>query len=268
MSWAWPFWKEPPESPLASSWRSTTRHFTASWTWGPRAQGRGQRPGALAATEAAGPRRTESPSPHTHTPGAQGGLSAGRPPAHLSAQDAVHHDDDEALQRVEDREEDLEEGGAAVGDGEHGRHPGQRQQRQHHAGAPQRGPADGRVRAAAAGPARAWPPPVSPRGAPRAQAVCPPLPSTLGTGPSLTGPSRVLPATRAPSRGSGPGLQDGHREGRLVRPLSSEQRGREERPGRGGDRTNEAEAGQGAGVGGRTGAETDRNRLTGASFSR
>lgn len=34
MSWAWPFWKEPPESPLPSSWRSTTRHFTASWTWG------------------------------------------------------------------------------------------------------------------------------------------------------------------------------------------------------------------------------------------
>ena len=32
MSWAWPFWKEPPESPLPSSWRSTTRHFTASWT--------------------------------------------------------------------------------------------------------------------------------------------------------------------------------------------------------------------------------------------
>lgn len=34
MSWAWPFWKEPPESPLPSSCRSTTRHFTASWTWG------------------------------------------------------------------------------------------------------------------------------------------------------------------------------------------------------------------------------------------
>lgn len=34
MSWAWPFWKEPPESPLPSSWRSTTRHLTASWTWG------------------------------------------------------------------------------------------------------------------------------------------------------------------------------------------------------------------------------------------
>ena len=38
MSWAWPFWKEPPESPLPSSWRSTTRHFTASWTWGGRAE--------------------------------------------------------------------------------------------------------------------------------------------------------------------------------------------------------------------------------------
>lgn len=38
MSWAWPFWKEPPESPLPSSWRSTTRHFTASWTCGWRAE--------------------------------------------------------------------------------------------------------------------------------------------------------------------------------------------------------------------------------------
>lgn len=38
MSWAWPFWKEPPESPLPSSWRSTTRHFTASWTWRERAE--------------------------------------------------------------------------------------------------------------------------------------------------------------------------------------------------------------------------------------
>lgn len=38
MSWAWPFWKEPPESPLPSSCRSTTRHFTASWTWGERAE--------------------------------------------------------------------------------------------------------------------------------------------------------------------------------------------------------------------------------------
>lgn len=38
MSWAWPFWKEPPESPLPSSWRSTTRHFTASWTWGERTE--------------------------------------------------------------------------------------------------------------------------------------------------------------------------------------------------------------------------------------
>lgn len=33
MSWAWPFWKDPPESPLASSCRSTTRHFTASCTF-------------------------------------------------------------------------------------------------------------------------------------------------------------------------------------------------------------------------------------------
>lgn len=43
MSWAWPFCKEPPESPLPSSWRSTTRHFTASWTWG--GEGRGGRQG-------------------------------------------------------------------------------------------------------------------------------------------------------------------------------------------------------------------------------
>lgn len=87
------------------------------------------------------------------------------PPAHLSPQDAVHHHNDEALQRVEDGEEDLEEGGPAVGDGEHGGHPGQRQQRQHHAGAPQRGPADAAGIRAAPEPAnapalgRARPPP-------------------------------------------------------------------------------------------------------------
>lgn len=36
----------------------------------------------------------------------------------------MHHDDDETLQRVEDGEKDLEEGGAAVGDGQNGGHPG------------------------------------------------------------------------------------------------------------------------------------------------
>ncbi len=53
----------------------------------------------------------------------------------------MNHDDDEALQRVEDGEEDLEEGGAAVGDGQDGRHPGEGQEGQNHAGAPQRRPA-------------------------------------------------------------------------------------------------------------------------------
>lgn len=66
------------------------------------------------------------------------------PLAHLSAQEAVHSDDDEALDGVEDGEEDLEEDGAPVGHGEHGRHPGQRQQGKDHAGAPQRCPGAGR----------------------------------------------------------------------------------------------------------------------------
>lgn len=107
-------------------------------------------------------------------------------PAHLSAQDAVHHDDDEALQRVEDGEEDLEEGRPAVGDGEHGRHPGQRQQRQHHAGAPQRSPGDraagGAIRAAL-GPA-ACPPPRE--GTPRLAPGLSPPPS-LSLGPPSPG---------------------------------------------------------------------------------
>lgn len=60
--------------------------------------------------------------------------------SYLSAKDAVNHDDDEALQRVENGKEDLEEGRSAVGDGEHGGHPGEGQQRQDHAGAPQRRP--------------------------------------------------------------------------------------------------------------------------------
>lgn len=36
---------------------------------------------------------------------------------YLSAKNAVDHDNDETFQRVEDGEEDLEEGGAAVSDG-------------------------------------------------------------------------------------------------------------------------------------------------------
>lgn len=59
---------------------------------------------------------------------------------YLSAEDAVNHDDDETFQRVEDGEEDLEEGGAAVRDGQHGRHPGEGQQGQNHTGAPERRP--------------------------------------------------------------------------------------------------------------------------------
>lgn len=62
---------------------------------------------------------------------------------YLSTQDAVNHDNNETLQRVEDGKENLEEGGAAVGDGQDGRHPGEGQQRQNHAGAPQRCSAGG-----------------------------------------------------------------------------------------------------------------------------
>lgn len=60
---------------------------------------------------------------------------------YLSAQDAVHHDNDEAFQGIEDSKEDLEECGAPVGDGEDGRHPCEGQEGQNHAGAPQGGPA-------------------------------------------------------------------------------------------------------------------------------
>lgn len=63
--------------------------------------------------------------------------------SYLSAQDAVHHDDDKTLQRVKDGEEDLKEDGALVCHGEHGRHPGESQQRQDHAGAPERRPEAG-----------------------------------------------------------------------------------------------------------------------------
>lgn len=56
---------------------------------------------------------------------------------YLSTKDAVDHDNDETLQRVEDGEEDLEEGGAAVSDGQDGRHPGEGQEGQNHTGAPQ-----------------------------------------------------------------------------------------------------------------------------------
>lgn len=57
---------------------------------------------------------------------------------HLSAQDAVDHDDDETFQGVKDGKEDLEEGRAAVSDGEHGGHPGERQERENNAGTPER----------------------------------------------------------------------------------------------------------------------------------
>lgn len=55
----------------------------------------------------------------------------------------MHHDDDEALQRIKDSEENLKEDGALVCHGEHGRHPGEGQQGQDHAGAPQGGPGGG-----------------------------------------------------------------------------------------------------------------------------
>lgn len=58
--------------------------------------------------------------------------------AYLSSQDAVHHHDDEALERVEDGEEDLEKSRAPVCDGQHGGHPGQSQQGEYNARAPQR----------------------------------------------------------------------------------------------------------------------------------
>lgn len=59
---------------------------------------------------------------------------------YLSTQDAVDHDNDEALQRVEDGEEDLEEGRAAVCDGQDSGHPGEGQERQNDTGTPQRCP--------------------------------------------------------------------------------------------------------------------------------
>ena len=62
---------------------------------------------------------------------------------YLSAQDAVHHHYDEAFQRIKDSEEDLEECGAPVGDGQDGWHPGEGQEGQDHTGAPQGRPAGG-----------------------------------------------------------------------------------------------------------------------------
>lgn len=47
----------------------------------------------------------------------------------LSAQDAVHHDDDEAFEWVKDSKEDLEERGATVCDGQDRGHPGEGQER-------------------------------------------------------------------------------------------------------------------------------------------
>ena len=73
--------------------------------------------------------------------GGDGGVREMEMEAYLSAQDAVHHDDDKTLQGVEDGEEDLEQSRAAVRDGQHGGHPGQGEQWQHHTGAPQRRPA-------------------------------------------------------------------------------------------------------------------------------
>lgn len=65
------------------------------------------------------------------------------PPSHLPPEDAVDHDDDKSLQGVEDGEEDLEKRRAPVGDGQDCRHPGESQQGQHHAGAPQGCPVKG-----------------------------------------------------------------------------------------------------------------------------
>lgn len=60
---------------------------------------------------------------------------------YLSAQDAVHHDNNKAFQRIKDSKEDLEEGGASVGNGEDSRHPCEGQEGQNHTGAPQGRPA-------------------------------------------------------------------------------------------------------------------------------
>lgn len=87
MSWAWPFWKEPPESPLPSSWRSTTRHFTASWTWGVRAEAvdgqpaprdRDARKVRLSPTRAAFQRGAALPRMHTGPRAVGKGLQCGR----------------------------------------------------------------------------------------------------------------------------------------------------------------------------------------------
>ena len=69
-----------------------------------------------------------------------------RSEANLSAQDAVHHHNDKTLQRVKHSKQDLEEGRAAVGDSQYGRHPRQSQQRQNHARAPQWRPAGWEVK--------------------------------------------------------------------------------------------------------------------------
>lgn len=70
-------------------------------------------------------------------PGRCGGYTGvGEAQPHLSAQEAVHSSDDKALRRVEDSKEGLEEDGTTVCHSQDGRHPGERQQGQHHAGAP------------------------------------------------------------------------------------------------------------------------------------
>lgn len=60
--------------------------------------------------------------------------------AHLSAQETVNSSYDKALRRVEDSEKGLEEDGATVCHGQDSGHPGERQQWQHHTGAPEGGP--------------------------------------------------------------------------------------------------------------------------------
>lgn len=63
--------------------------------------------------------------------------------AHLSSKNAVDHHNDEALQGVKHCKEDLEEGRTAVGDSQHGRHPGEGQQREDYTGAPEGRPGRG-----------------------------------------------------------------------------------------------------------------------------
>lgn len=63
------------------------------------------------------------------------------PVGYLSAQDAVHHDNDKAFQWIKDSKEDLEERRAPISDGEDSRHPCEGQEGQNYTGAPQWCPA-------------------------------------------------------------------------------------------------------------------------------